>query len=95
MFAYPSKHRHHDCRRLSALTGCFNAVYECLHLGITFGLVCVEVGPSADHAPTPVPKLTVGLVLFLALISICREPKVDVSGAVVVTLSLDLAQYMD
>lgn len=77
--------------RLSALTRCFNAVYERLHLVITFGLVCVEVGPGADDAPTPVPELTVGLVLFLALISIWRESEVDVSGAVEVTLRLDPA----
>lgn len=73
---------------LSVLTRCFNAVYECFHLVITFGLICVEVGPSAGDAPTPVPELTVGLVLFLALISIWRESQVDVSGAVEATLAL-------
>lgn len=73
---------------LSALTRCFNAVDECFHLVITFGLVCVKVGLSAGDAPTPVPELTVGLVLFLTLISIWTESEVDVSGAVEVTVAL-------
>lgn len=87
LFAYPSTHQNHACTCLPALTGCFNAVYEGLHLVITFRLVCVEVGPSADDAPTPVPELAVGLVLFLALISIWRESRADVGAAVAITLA--------
>lgn len=70
---------------MTALTRGLNAVYKRLHLGITFGLVSVKVGTSADDTPSPVPELTVGLVLFLALISIWREPAVDVREAVDVT----------
>lgn len=50
------------------LTRGLDAVDERLHLIVTFGLVCVEVGAGADHAASPVSKLTVGRVLLLTLI---------------------------
>lgn len=49
-------------------TGSFDTVYEGLHLVVTFGLICIEVGASADDPPTPVPKLTMSLVLPLTMI---------------------------
>lgn len=64
----------------SALTRGFDAVYERLHLVVTLGLVCVEVGTGADDAPAPVPELTVGLVLFLPLTSIWTESGVGGCG---------------
>lgn len=47
----------------------FNAVDECLHLFVTLGLVCVEIGSSTDNPPTPVPKPTVRFVFLLTMIN--------------------------
>lgn len=58
------------------LTRGFNAVYECLHLVVTFGLVCIEVGTSTNNTSAPVPELTMGLVLLLTVISIWSETNI-------------------
>lgn len=62
---------------LGNLTWGFNAVNECLHLVVTFGLIGVEVGTSTNDASAPVPELPMGLVLLLTVISFWRDTKVS------------------
>lgn len=58
------------------LTRGFNAVYERLHLFVTFGLIGIEISTSTDDATTPVSKLTVGLIFLLTTDGIWSEKKI-------------------
>lgn len=62
------------------LTRCLNTVYECFHLLVTLGLICIEVGTSTNNPSTPVPELTMGFVLLLTVIRIWSEKKVTLAA---------------
>lgn len=61
---------------LTHFTWGFDALYERLHLVVTFGLICVEVSTGANDTPAPVSKLTVGLVLLSTVIGTWRHDSV-------------------